>query len=202
MHWSVIKNAEWRLSLKRVQLLHICAERLHSAFIPRLSSYFTHLAPLLHNSFQYTLSYYTLLRIMFSYWYCILQNHTFSLALHHVDGFAKKSALHFHKTFNLMQNSLPDLILYCLPNYIQIYLFVQYRKRLWMFCQKNEESLLNCRINSSLFEFCSFGSKPMIYTCKNYKYFSSNPVLTSFSFNNWQFCVIFPLKNLVLTLFL
>ena len=136
MHWSVIKNAEWRLSLKRVQLLHICAERLHSAFIPRLSSYFTHLAPLLHNSFQYTLSYYTLLRIMFSYWYCILQNHTFSLALHHVDGFAKKSALHFHKTFNLMQNSLPDLILYCLPNYIQTYLFVQYRKQLWMFCQK------------------------------------------------------------------
>ena len=45
MHWSIIKNAEWRLSLKRVQLLHICAERLHSAFIPRLSYYLTHLAP-------------------------------------------------------------------------------------------------------------------------------------------------------------
>ena len=93
--------------------------------------------PLLHKFFQSTLSFYTLLYIMFSHWYCVLLNHTFSLALHHVDGFAKKSALHFHKTFNLMQNSLPDLILYCLPNYIQTYLFVQYRKQLWMFCQKN-----------------------------------------------------------------
>ena len=135
MHWSIIKKCRVKVEPKKVQLLHICAERLHSAFIPRLSYYLTHLA-LSCIFFQSTLSFYTLLYIMFSHWYCILLNHTFSLALHHVDGFAKKSALHFHKTFNLMQNSLPDLILYCLPNYIQIYLFVQYRKRLWMFCQK------------------------------------------------------------------
>ena len=137
---------------------------------------------------------------MFSYWYCILQNHIFSLALHHVDGFAKKSALHFHKTFNLMQNSLPDLILYCLPNYIQTHLFQRgslsnTESNFECFVKKIEESLLNCRINSSLFEFCSFGSKPMIYTCKKYKYFCPNLVLNSFSFDNWQFCLIFPLKK-------
>ena len=133
---------------------------------------------------------------MFSHWYCILLNHTFSLALHHVDGFAKKSALHFHKTFNLMQNSLPDLILYCLPNYIQTYLFVQYRKQLWMFCQKIEESFLNCRIDSSLFEVRSFDSKPIWYTfAKNTNTFCPNLVLNSFSFDNWQFCLIFTLKK-------
>ena len=63
------------------------------------------------------------------------------------------------------------------------------------FVKKIGESLLNCRIDSYLFEFCSFGSKPMLYTCKKYKYFCPNLVLNSFSFDNWQFCLIFPLKK-------
>ena len=134
---------------------------------------------------------------MFSHWYCMLLNYTFSLALHHVDGFAKKSALHFHKTFNLMQNSLPDLILYCLPNYIQTYLFVQYRKQLWMFCQKKlknhfwiVESTVLCLKFAVLIV-----SQYDIHLQKMQIFFAQILFWTLFYFDNWQFCLIFPLKK-------